>query len=107
MVINYKQDKDKDMGKEITILKQWIRSATAEELREMAAVAKVSVSHIYRVASGERAASAETAAGIEAAGFVIARRQSTKRLNPLPIINRGDVCETCSNCPYFKDWFKD
>lgn len=66
----------------------WWRSASVDDKRSLAQAVKSSVSTLRHVVYGQRAASADLAGRIESA------------LNGE--LTRGDLCETCRACVYFK-----
>ncbi len=76
-------------------LKQWIISATAAEINNLAAAAGTSVAYLHQIASGHRRASACTAGAITDAANEI--RRGDERL---PVLRRSDLCEACGQCPH-------
>lgn len=67
----------------------WWRRASGDDKRELARAVKSSVSTLRHVVYGQRAASADLAGRIEEA------------LNFQ--LTRGDLCDTCKRCVYFKE----
>jgi len=82
-------------------LRDWMREATPEEQRELAAGAGTSRSHLYQLTypkeKGGRVASADLAARIEEAVKPITARAKGR----LPALARGDINPTCGACPYY------
>jgi len=68
---------------------QWWKTASAIEKRQVAKDAKSSYSHLSNVVHGTRDIGPELAGRIEEA------------LNFQ--LTRGDLCETCRRCVYFKE----
>ena len=85
--------------------KEWMASSTPAEKKELAKRAATSLGTLYQLDYGERGngkpfkASADLAGRIEQGVKWINRR---KRHPPLPEVLRGDLCETCSKCRFYK-----
>ena len=79
------------MSKKMKILAAWYLGATKERRAALAKLAKTSVNSLWQIGHGVRRASAEKAAAVEAA--------ATKLGEPL---RRGDVCDVCYKCPYYR-----
>jgi hypothetical protein len=86
----------------INKFKNWLISATADEIRKLADVAGTSVPYLHHVAMGRRNMSPQLAGKVEEGVLMLrmARRS-------LPSLTRGDLCATCSECPYFKECVED
>jgi len=80
--------------------KEWMAKSTADEKKELAIKAKTSLGLLYQLDYGTRKASADLAGRIEHGVRSINRR---KRHAPLPDVQRGDLCETCAKCKFYKD----
>lgn len=80
--------------------KKWMGESTAGEKKELAIKARTSLSLLYQLVYGTRNASSELAGRIEQGVKSINRR---KRHSPLPVVQRGDLCETCSKCKFYKE----
>ena len=83
---------------EINVFRVWMKNATVDEINELATRAEVSVTYLYMLASGKRQASADVAARIEAAACFIREVQGAA----VPVLDRGDLCQACADCPYFQ-----
>ena len=70
------------------IFRNWVATLSAERKAAVALKAGTSVAMLYQLASGHRAASNTLAAKIESAS--------------VGAVTRGDMNETCAQCPYFK-----
>ena len=84
----------------IAKFKQWMAGSTPGEKKELAIKAKTSLSLLYQLDYGTRNASADLAGRIEQGVKSINRR---KRHTPLPEVLRGDLCETCAKCKFYKE----
>ena len=84
----------------LEIFRQWMKEANADEKKELAIKARTSLSLLYQLDYGTRNASADLAGRIEEAIKRINRR---KRHTPLPVVQRGDLCEACSKCRFYKE----
>lgn len=62
------------------------------------ATADTSLALLYQLASGHRKASADLAGRIVKGISLVAKK---KRKTPLPVVLRGDICETCAGCSYY------
>lgn len=80
--------------------KDWMKLSTALEKKELAIKARTSLSLLYQLDYGTRKASADLAGRIEQGVKSINRR---KRHTPLPDVQRGDLCETCAKCRFYKE----
>ena len=80
------------------VLRDWLDWATMRERIDLANRSGTSPSYLVQLALGFRSASAGLAARIEAATTAM-YSESKKRL---PIIDRGDLCDACAECPYRK-----
>jgi hypothetical protein len=80
--------------------KQWMASSNALEKKELAIKARTSLGLLYQLDYGTRKASADLAGRIEQGVKSINRR---KRHDPLPEVLRGDLCETCAKCRFYKE----
>ena len=80
--------------------KQWMKDSTIEEKKELAIKARTSLSLLYQLDYGTRNASADLAGRIEQGVKSINRR---KRHTPLPEVMKGDLCETCAKCRFYKE----
>lgn len=78
-------------------LKQWIISATGDEIALLAKEAGTSKAYLHQIATGHRRASACSA------GIIVDAANKVRAGNPrLPLLRRGDLCEACSACPHFQ-----
>lgn len=77
-------------------LSDWMAAATVAEQKALAANAGTSHKYLYRLASGERRASAELAGALEDAAEAL-RRGSKGRL---PRLMRYHLCNACASCPF-------
>lgn len=77
----------------------WMESTSVEEKKELAIKARTSLNMLYQLSAGHRRASADLAGKIEAGIASMAKR---KRAAVLPAVQRGDLCEACSKCKYYK-----
>lgn len=72
-------------------LQKWFEQHTGKERVALAKRAGISLTYLWQCSTGRRNVSAAKAAAIETAAA---------QLNiPLP---RGDLCEVCHDCPYYK-----
>ena len=71
-----------------------MKLSTRAQKQRLAKLAKSNYHYLYQVLSGDRTAGAEFAASIEKA--------SRKMDIALPVLTRGDVCNVCADCPYYK-----
>lgn len=78
--------------------KAWMQESTMDEKETVVAAAETSLALLYQLASGHRKASSELAGRI-AKGIALVGKK--KRKTPLPVVLRGDLCETCSKCSYY------
>ncbi len=72
--------------------KRWMEKNTPEAKKELAARAGTNTALLYQLSSGVRNASADTAGRIE------------DSLNGE--VRRGDLCDACAKCPYYKQGTK-
>lgn len=79
--------------------KEWMQVSTMDEKETVVAAANTSLAMLYQLASGHRKASADLAGRI-ANGLALVGRK--KRKTPLPVVLRGDLCETCAACSYYR-----
>ena len=84
----------------IAKFKAWMAEATVDEKKELAIKAGTKLITLYHIQQGYRNASAAMGAKIEDGIKRINRR---KRHTPLPDVQRGDLCETCSKCKFYKE----
>lgn len=80
--------------------KKWMAESSASEKKELAIKARTSLSLLYQLDYGTRNASADLAGRIEQGVKSINRR---KRHTPLPEVRKGDLCETCAKCRFYKE----
>lgn len=80
------------------IMRNWMQSATAEEQAALALNSGSSRPYLYKLARGERTASAELAGAIEQA----AKGLRAKSKGRLPRLLRTDLCPACAGCPFAK-----
>ena len=85
----------------MNILRKWLIAATTAELNDLLARTGVSKGHYYKLSTGERSASADTAGVIEQAGNEIREARRKDGLTNLPELRRGDICNACGKCPYY------
>ena len=78
-------------------LKQWLTTATGEEIEKLADIADTSVQYLHHLAMGRRKASAELSGKIEEAALLLRMENRT-----LPDLTRGDVSPVCRACPYYR-----
>jgi hypothetical protein len=83
----------------IDAFKAWMQESTMDEKETVVAAADTSLPLLYQLASGHRKASADLASRV-ARGITLVGKK--KRKTPLPVVLRGDLCETCSKCEYYK-----
>lgn len=83
----------------ITAFKEWMQVSTMDEKETVVAAANTSLATLYQLSQGHRRASAEMAGRI-AKGIELVGRK--KRKSPLPVVLRGDLCETCAACSYYR-----
>lgn len=81
-----------------TNFKDWMRSATTTEQKELAEMLKSSVPYLHQIANGTRAPSARFAVSMDECTKEMSRRSKGR----LPHIQTGDVCSACLGCPYFQ-----
>lgn len=96
----------KDSGRFMNRLKKWLRSATKEQRSQLATVSRLSKQFIYQLSEGLRKITPETAGKLEEATKKI--QHHIIEVSPeqkLPeILTRGEICRTCSNCAYYKNY---
>lgn len=80
--------------------RDWMKESTMDEKWTVVAAADTSLPLLYQLASGHRKASADLAGRIAKGIALVAKK---KRREPLPVVTRGDICETCGKCEYFKE----
>jgi RNase P subunit RPR2 len=80
------------------VFKIWVKTATFDQLEQLARDADVSVPFLYQLAKGQRSASAATAGRIEQAAKSIRKKSGLA----VPELTRADLCRACAVCPYFK-----
>lgn len=78
--------------------KTWMQESTMDEKQTVVAAADTSLALLYQLASGHRKASADLAGRIVKGISLVAKK---KRKTPLPVVLRGDICETCAGCSYY------
>lgn len=76
----------------LVFVKTWFRNATRERRMALCAAAGTSINMLWQWANGAKLASAKKAAAVEAAAISLGE--------PL---RRGDLCETCAQCPYYAE----
>lgn len=79
-------------------LRKWLSSATVKERERLARLSGLALGHIQNIAYGCKGITVESAANIESASLVIARRHGDR----LPPVMREDMCMVCKKCPYRK-----
>jgi hypothetical protein len=80
--------------------REWMEESTIAEKKLLALRAKTALSLLYQLGYGTRNASADLAARV-AKGIEMVN--SKPRHKPLPEVLRGDLCETCAKCSYYKE----
>ena len=80
--------------------KEWMNQSAAPEKKELAIKSKTSLSLLYQLTYETRKASSDLAGRIEQSIKSINRR---KRHHPLPEVGRGDLCETCAKCRFYRE----
>jgi hypothetical protein len=80
--------------------KDWMAQSTIDEKKELAIKARTKLITLYHLQQEYRNASADMAGRIEQGVKSINRR---KRHTPLPEVLRGDLCETCSKCRFYRE----
>lgn len=83
-------------AKKHNAIKAWMVVATVGEQNTLAHFAYTSRAMLYQYASGNRKASSEKAAFIEAASMRMAKISRGR----LPVIYRTDLSAACANCPF-------
>lgn len=78
----------------------WMKESSVDEKKELAVKAKTSLNMLYQLGSAHRQASASLAGKIETGIASIAKR---KRDPILPLVQRGDLCEACAKCKFYKE----
>lgn len=78
--------------------KAWMHESTTDEKETVIAVADTSLAMLYQLASGHRKASADLAGRIVKGLTLVGKK---RRKTPLPVVLRGDLCETCAKCSYY------
>ncbi len=78
-------------------LKEWITQSPSSHLLSLSKISSISVAHLYRIASGKRAASVATAASIE-----VANKKMRNKDFDVITLTRADICETCRKCPHYQ-----
>ena len=79
----------------------WLKSASPHLQQRLAELAHTSIAMYRQWTSGRRGISAATAGNLERAMRELA---ATEAGVPTPL-RRGDMCETCAKCDYYKDAF--
>jgi hypothetical protein len=79
--------------------RQWMAASTPDEKKELAIKAGTSLNMLYQLSYGNRNASADLAGRIEDG---VKRINKRKRHTPLPEIGRGDLCEACAKCRFYR-----
>ena len=79
-------------------LAAWLESASAELKALLCELAGTSESMYRQWVSGRRKLSAAKAGEVEDAMLLISRTYPTAP----PALTRGDLCEACHKCPYYK-----
>lgn len=82
----------------MTSLKQWLISATSEEITRLAKTAGTSRAYLYQLAVGHRKASAMSAGQVVDAANLIGTECSR-----LPVLRRSELCDACRMCPHAKN----
>lgn len=79
------------MGVPNKALRDWLRTVSVEQARQVAKAAKTSVPHLRHIAKGRRRASAELAQRLE--------RASRALRNPVLVLPQVKLCRACGQCP--------
>lgn len=75
-------------------LRYWLNSALPPQRELLAKYAKTSLKYLWHLAGGQRKASAEMAAKIEAASDRVSRTGMYR-------LKRGEISKTCAKCPFY------
>lgn len=79
-------------------LKQWVISATGDEIGALLKRTGISRNYLYQLTGGHREPSAELAGKLaDAAEFIRKRAKADARL---PDLTRANLCNACSMCPH-------
>lgn len=77
-------------------LAEFLDKATDEEITTLVDLAGTSLAYLKHIAKGRRKASSELAGKIEDGALMLILERRT-----LPQLSRGDISETCGECPYY------
>ena len=88
-------------GKSLYILKEWWDAATVQEWRALSKTTGYSSDFLRQIAHLFRRPSPAIAGLIARSGNAI-RSRSPEAESRLPKMSRGDLCEACNECPFFK-----
>ena len=83
-------------SKKHNAVKAWMAAATVDEQDRMAHLAHTTRAMLYHYASGNRKASSEKAALIEAATMQMAKASKGR----LPVVYRTDLSTACAQCHF-------
>lgn len=77
-------------------IKAWMVAATVDEQDRMAHIAQTTRGMLYQYASGNRKASSEKAAAVEAATVQMSKTSKGR----LPVVYRTDLSTACAQCHF-------
>lgn len=79
------------MSKPNTVIRNWLRTATPDQARELANASGTSVAHLRHVAAGRRGMTAEMAQRLA---------HGSKQLHTRSLyLDQQALCEACAACP--------